>query len=298
MIQKNLVLALSFNILFFGCKDEKTNFDASGTFEATETIISAEANGKIMALNIDEGDVVKKGQVLGYIDTTQLHLSRLQLIQNKKAVLSSAPNVQLQLEVLEKELENAITDKKRLENLVQGNVANQKQLDDAIARIKIIQSRIEALNSQLRTTVSSLNEQGNTLEIQLAQIEDQLRKCTIINPIDGTILMRYANSFEMTGVGKPLYKIADLSSIILRAYISGDQLAFVKLNQKVKVHTDDGKGGLSENEGIVTWINDKAEFTPITIQTKNERANRVYALKVKVKNTGFYKIGMYGEISF
>jgi len=148
----------------------------------------------------------------------------------------------------------------------------------------------------LQTTTSSLNEQAGTVDAQLTEINDQLKKCTVTNPLKGTVLSKYAEQYEMTAAGRPLYKIADLSNIILRAYITGDLLSQVKLDQKVKVFTDDGKGGFKETEGVVTWINDKAEFTPKTIQTKNERANLVYAIKVKIRNDGFYKIGMYGEM--
>jgi HlyD family secretion protein len=280
------------------CKNDNDLYDASGTFEATETIVSAEANGKILELNLEEGESLKQGTQVGYIDSIQLHLTRLQLMQNRKAILSGRPDVTTQIESLQKELENAMNDKKRMENLVKGEVASQKQLDDANTRVSVLQSKIDAQKSILNTTTSTLTEQSNTVEFQLGQVEDQLRKCRIINPVAGTVLTKYANAFEMASVGKPLYKIADLSNMVLRAYISGNQLPNVKLNQKVKVSTDDGKGGFKETEGAISWINDKAEFMPKTIQTKDERANMVYAIKVKVQNDGAYKIGMYGEIKF
>ncbi|HET6539087.1 MAG TPA: efflux RND transporter periplasmic adaptor subunit, partial [Chryseolinea sp.] len=184
----------------------------------------------------------------------------------------------------------------RTENLVKGGVATQKQLDDANAKVITLRARINAQESSLQTTTSSLNEQAGTVDAQLTEINDQLKKCTVTNPLKGTVLSKYAEQYEMAAAGRPLYKIADLSNIILRAYITGDLLSQVKLDQKVKVFTDDGKGGFKETEGVVTWINDKAEFTPKTIQTKNERANLVYAIKVKIRNDGFYKIGMYGEM--
>ena len=296
---KNSIIMISFlALLLVSCKNKNNQCDASGTFEATETIVSAEANGKILELNLDESQVLEQGQQVGYIDSIQLHLSRLQLMQNRKAILSGRPDVTTQIESLQKELENAMSDKKRIENLVQGQVASQKQLDDANTRVSVLQSKIDAQKSILNTTTSTLTEQGNTVEFQLGQVEDQLRKCRIINPVNGTVLTKYANAFEMVSVGKPLYKIADLTTIILRAYITGNQLPIIKLNQKVKVFTDDGKGGFKEIEGIITWINDKAEFMPKTIQTKDERANMVYAIKVNVQNDGSYKIGMYGELKF
>lgn len=290
-----LILAVTF---LFSCSDNGIKFDASGSFEATETVVSAEANGKIMSFEIEEGDVLQSGQQVGYIDSVQLNLTRLQLLQNKKAILAGRPDIKVQLESLQKDLDNAVSDKQRIENLVKGNVASQKQLDDANTRIAVLQSRIAATKSSLSTTTASINEQSGTVEIQLAQLQDQLKKCKIINPINGTVLTKYAEQDEMAATGKPLYKIADLSEIILRVYISANQLPQVKLNQKVKVHTDDGSGGFKEDEGRIIWISDKAEFTPKTVQTKDERANMVYAMKIKVKNDGIYKIGMYGEINF
>ena len=297
-MKNSIIMIFLLALLLVSCKNKNNQCDASGTFEATETIVSAEANGKILELNLDEGQLLKQGQQVGYIDSIQLHLTRLQLMQNRKAILSGRPDVTTQIESLQKELENAMSDKKRIENLVKGQVASQKQLDDANTRVSVLQSKIEAQKSILNTTTSTLTEQGNTVEFQLGQVQDQLRKCRIINPVNGTVLTKYANAFEMVSVGKPLYKIADLTTIILRAYITGNQLPIIKLNQKVKVYTDDGKGGFKETEGMITWINDKAEFMPKTIQTKDERANMVYAIKVNVQNDGSYKIGMYGEIKF
>lgn len=296
---KNRFLQIfSLSVFLFSCNNGDNANDASGTFEATETIVSAEANGKILALEITEGDVLKQGQQIGYIDSMQLHLSRMQLMQSQKAILSGRPDVKTQIESLQKELDNALSDKKRIENLVKGEVASQKQLDDANTRIAVLQSKIDAQKSILNTTTSTLNEQGNTIEIQLAQVEDQLRKCNIINPVNGTVLTKYSNAFEMTAAGKPLYKIADLSMIELRAYITSDQFSKVKLNDKVKVTVDAENGKSKSYDGIVNWINNKAEFTPKTIQTKNERANLVYAIKIKVQNDGLLKIGMYGEVLF
>ena len=297
-MKSSIIMIFSLALFFVSCKNKNNQSDASGTFEATETIVSAEANGKILELNLEEGESLKQGTQVGYIDSIQLHLTRLQLMQNRKAILSGRPDVTTQIESLQKELENAMNDKKRMENLVKGEVASQKQLDDANTRVSVLQSKIDAQKSILNTTTSTLTEQSNTVEFQLGQVEDQLRKCRIINPVAGTVLTKYANAFEMASVGKPLYKIADLSNMVLRAYISGNQLPNVKLNQKVKVSTDDGKGGYKETEGAISWINDKAEFMPKTIQTKDERANMVYAIKVKVQNDGAYKIGMYGEIKF
>ena len=253
---------------------------------------------KNLSLTVSEGQQLRAGQVIGAVDSTQLYLTRLQLLQNRKAILSGRPDVNAQVESLKKELATAIDDKNRIANLVKGGVASQKQLDDAESRVSVLQARINSQSSALGTTTSSLNEQAAAAEIQLAQVEDQLRKCKLVNPVSGQVLTKYAEQNELTSTGKPLYKIADLSTMVLRAYVSGNQLAQLKLNQKVTVSTDDGNGGLKNTDGTITWISDKAEFTPKTIQTKDERANLVYAIKVSVKNDGAYKIGMYGEIKF
>lgn len=277
---------------------EESDYDASGSFEAIETLISAEVNGKLLQLNIEEGQELTPDQVIGYIDSAQLYTRKLQLLQNKKAILSGRPQADVQVEALEKELENAITNRDRTERLVKGGVATQKQLDDTNAAVATLQAKINAQKSSLKITTSSLNEQASTVDAQLAEVNDQLKKCKVINPVKGTVLTKYAEAYELAMAGKPLYKIADLSTIILRAYITGDQLTQAKINQKVKVLTDDGQGGFKETQGTIIWINDKSEFTPKTIQTKNERANLVYAIKVKVLNDGAYKIGMYGEVKF
>jgi len=287
---------LALTLLLFSCKKTDNDYDASGTFEATEVIVSAEANGQILALDINEGDVLKQNQLIGTIDSTQLHFNKVQLSQSKKAILSGRPDVKVQIASLEDELKNAVTDKKRIANLVAGEVASQKQLDDANLRISILQSKIEALKNSLNTTTSSLNEQGATVNAQVAQINDQLKKCKIINPLNGTVLVKYANAFEMTMMGRPLYKIADVKNMILRAYITSSQLSQIKLNQKVKVFVDFGKKEKKQYTGTISWISEKSEFTPKTIQTKDERANSVYAVKITVPNDGYLKIGMYGEI--
>lgn len=285
-------------IALWSCGNEENTNSAYGTFEATETIVSAEANGKILELTINEGDQLETGQKVGYIDSTQLVLSKKQVMQNGKAILSGRPNIKIQIEASKEELENAITDKKRIENLVKGGVATQKQLDDANSKIAILQSKTEALKSQLSTTSNNLTEQSGTVGLQLAQIEDQLQKCKIINPVSGTVLTKYANVYEMAAIGKPIYKIADLSTIKLKAYITASQFAKIKIGDKVKVNSDTEDSNSKSYEGVVEWINSKAEFTPKTIQTKEERANLVYAIKIRVKNDGTLKIGMYGEVVF
>lgn len=295
---KTMGLVAGIAIVLTACNDNKVSFDASGSFEAEETIISSEATGTIKQFDVEEGQTLQAGQAIGYVDSTQLCLRKKQLVAQMKATTSRKPNVSAQLAALYSQLTTAQKEKVRITNLVNGNAAPQKQLDDINAQIDVLKKQIEAQKSSLDISTESINKDVVPLQVQIEQLNDQLTKCKIINPANGTVLVKYAEANEMTTTGKPLYKIADLSNIILRVYITSNQLTQAKLNQKVKVLTDNGKGGYKETEGIVTWINDKAEFTPKTIQTKDERANMVYAVKIKVKNDGSYKIGMYGEIKF
>lgn len=292
------IFVIAILLAFSSCKNEEKNFDATGSFEADEIIISAEANGTIKQLNAEEGQLLKAGAEIGYVDSTQLYLKKKQLLAQKDALLSRRPDVAVQIAALEEQLKTAQHEQKRILSLVKAEAATTKQLDDVNASIEVIKKQIAAQQSALEISSGSIGKEAEPLMVQVEQLNDQLQKCRLINPVNGTVLSKYAKANEMTAQGKPLYKIADLSAIILRVYISGDQLPLVKLNQTVKVHTDDGNGGFKESSGLITWINDKAEFTPKTIQTKNERANLVYAMKVKVTNDGRYKIGMYGEIKF
>ena len=292
------IAAFSGLILFAtGCKNEKT-FDASGSFEAVEVIVSAEGNGVLKEFNIEEGQVLQAEQVIGYIDSIQLYLKKKQLENQIVALLAKKPNIPVQLSALQEQLKTAEFEQQRIQNLVKSDAATTKQLDDINAQIEIIKKQIDAQKSSLVISSEGINKDILPLQVQIEQLNDQLEKCKIINPINGTVLTKYAQQNEMAATGKPLYKIADLSEILLRVYISANQLPQVKLSQKVTLHTDDGSGGFKEDEGTIIWISDKAEFTPKTVQTKDERANMVYAMKIKVKNEGIYKIGMYGEINF
>lgn len=280
------------------CNNNTSKFDATGTFEANEVIVSAETSGKILAFNLEEGQELKLGNPVGYIDSTQLHLSKLQLRESQKAVLAGRPDTRTQIEAIKREIENVQLEKKRVENLIKGEVASQKQLDDINSKLSVLEARLAAQQSSLTTATTTLNEQSNAISIQLAIVQDQLQRCKIINPLNGTVLAKYAMQSEMTLPGKALYKIADLSTIILRAYVSGSQLSQIKLGQQVKVLVDAPEKGYKEYAGIISWVSDKAEFTPKTIQTKDERANLVYAVKINVKNDGYLKLGMYGEVLF
>lgn len=284
-------------VLATSCKEER-QFDATGSFEADEYIISAEGMGTIKMLQIEEGKTIQENEIIGYIDTIQLHLKREQIDAQIKAVLSRKPNIAVQIASLEEQLNGVKKEQQRFTRLVQNEAATSKQLDDINTQYQVLKKQLDALYSSLEINAEGLSNESVPLRIQKEQLDDQISKCIIVNPIKGTILSQYAKVNEIATTGKPLYKIADLSNIILRVYITGDQLSKIRLNQKVKVYTDAGDGKFKETEGIITWISDKSEFTPKTIQTKNERANLVYAIKVKVLNDGSYKIGMYGEINF
>lgn len=282
--------------LLYACKQKENPYDASGTFEAVETIVPANASGIIEQLTIEEGQVLDSGQVIGYIDSTQLYLRKKQLQAQIKAIVSKKPNTSKQLAAYREQLKQAEHEQQRIANLLKVDAATPKQMDDANAQVAILKKQIEATESTLDITSSGLSEETTPVYSQIEQLEDQLTKCKIVNPVQGTVLTKYAEAHEMAVPGKALYKIADLTEIILRAYITGNQLSAIKLNQEVKILVDDQGGAYKEYSGVIEWVSDKAEFTPKTIQTKEERANLVYAVKIKVPNDGFLKIGMYGEI--
>ncbi len=294
----NTKILLLAALLSASCADNQQTYDASGTFEAVETIISAEAAGVIRALDVEEGRSLRAGQTVGYIDTTQLYLKKRQLEAQIHAVLSKRPNVAVQLATLQEQLDHAIREQRRIANMAKADAATPKQLDDANAQVAIISKQIVAQQSSLGISSSSITQEATPLEIQIAQLEDQLAKSRIVNPMDGTVLVKYTEANETTAAGKPLYKIADLSTITLRAYVIGTQFVQLQLNQQVTVLVDDADGTYREYPGTIAWISDKAEFTPKTIQTKDERENLVYAIKIKVENDGLLKIGMYGVVRF
>jgi HlyD family secretion protein len=281
-----------------GCKDSSDEFDATGNFEADEVIISSEAAGKILKLDIEEGKELEANAVVGLIDTTQLYLRKKQLEYSIKAVVAKSPNASVQLAAFKEQIATTQREKKRVENLLKDDAATQKQLDDINAQLQLLQRQYDASQSSLLITSQSIQSETLPLKAQLDQVIDQLDKSVIKNPFKGTVLTKYALKDEMASQGKALYKVADLSFLVLRAYISGSQLSQIKLGQKVQVLVDAPEGAYKTYEGEIMWISEKAEFTPKTIQTKDERANLVYAMKVKVKNDGYLKLGMYGEVKF
>jgi HlyD family secretion protein len=285
-------------VSFASCSSSKIKTDASGTFEATEVIVSAEANGKILSFNVDEGSLLEAGQPVGVIDTVQLYLRKKQLEANVKAVQSRRPEIGKQIASIEQQIATQKTEQRRFEKLVKAGAANQKQLDDIHSGLAVLEKQLVAQQSSLSTSDRGMTGDAAVLRAQVAQINDQLVKSRIVNPMKGIVLTKYVEANEVTAQGKPLYKIADTENIKLRAYITNGQLSQIKLGQIVKVYIDKGENDSKEYRGTVQWISDKAEFTPKTIQTKDERANLVYAVKIVVKNDGLIKIGMYGEVKF
>jgi len=278
------------------CQSHKDDYDASGAFESVETIVSTEASGTIMQFNVEEGMTLKPNQYVGYVDSVQLFLRKQQLRAQIEATVSQIPNIPIQVASLRSQMDLAKTDQARMEKLFKANAATQQQLDDANNKVEVINKQIDAELSSLGKTSQTLNRDIAPLERQIAQISDQLSKCKIINPIHGTVLTKYSEDHEVVSPGKALYKIAETDTLILRAYITGSQLSTVKLGQTVKIRVDKGEKDYRYYTGTLYWISDKAEFTPKTIQTKDERADLVYALKIKTINDGFLKIGMYGEV--
>ena len=285
-------------LLFASCSNKDGDYDASGAFEATEIIVSSEASGKIEYLNIMEGQQLEKGQQVGLIDTTQLYLQKMNLLSNIKGVRSQQPNIAAQTASIKEQITTLAREKQRTINLIEANAATQKQLDDINGQIEVLQKQLSASESTLQKSSQNITAQSSSMDIQIEQIEDRLKKSIITSPITGTVLNKYAEEGELANMGTPLFKIADINNMILRVYVTNDQLSNIKLNNKVQVIVNNSKDSDSNRvyEGTVTWISDKSEFTPKTIQTKNERANLVYAMKVSVKNDGYLKIGMYGEV--
>ena len=299
-------------LVFAGCGSNNNAPDASGTFEVDEVIVSAEVPGKIMSMNIDEGSVLKKDSIVGLIDPTPLELQKAQVEATINTLYEKTMDVRPQVQVLKDQiavqktqLSNAYNEKARTERLIKADAAMTKQLDDWNNQIDILKKQIAVNEQQIKVQETATGTQNSTvlseykpLKKSVAQIDDQLKRTNITNPINGTVLTKYAMAGEVTAAGKALYKIGDLSVITLRAYITGTQLSQVKLNQQVKVLVDSSSSKYRSYTGTIVWIADKAEFTPKTIQTKDERANLVYAIKIHVKNDGYLKIGMYGEVKF
>jgi HlyD family secretion protein len=273
------------------CNINNDKADGYGNFEATETTISSESNGKIIRFSVEEGTLLKKGAIVGYIDTIQIALKKEQLMVSKSIIFSKSKGILSQVSVLRAQLKTVLISKNRIKNLLQENASTQKQLDDILGEIDVINQQIRSIELQNAPVVNELKG----IDIQLKQLEDQLQKSTLTNPINGTVLVKYAAENEITSFGKPLYKIADLSTMELRVYVSEKQLSFIKIGKEVTVKIDAGDT-MKNYIGVVSWVASEAEFTPKIIQTKEERVNLVYAVKIAVKNDGSLKIGMPAEM--
>jgi len=291
---KYFTLMTAAALILASCSANGKKSDAYGNFEADEIIVSSQANGLIGFLNIAEGNTVPAGVVVGAVDTVQLVLKISQLKIQKDIIRSKRQNIEAQMEVVKEQKANAEHDLGIFTNLLKGSAATQKQVDDITAQINVFDKQIRSISTQ----GTSIKDELRSADIQIDQIKDQIEKCYIRNPIDGTVLTKYANAGEITAFSKPLYKIAGLSEIFLKVYISGDQISSIKLGDKAEVMIDSVEDAMKKFEGTVSWISDKAEFTPKIIQTKAERVNLVYAVKIKVKNDGSLKIGMPGEANF
>ena len=280
-----------------GCSGGEKEYDATGTFEATEVTVSAEQTGRLMTFAVTEGDQLAAGQQVGVIDTVQLVLKAQQLGVTRQSIANQRPDTQKQIAALRQQVSKAEQEVRRFEGLVKDQAANRKQLEDAQSQLSVLRKQLEAQQSTLNNQQQTLTSQMSATEIQRQQVLDQLSKCYIAAPMAGTVLETYAEQGEFATIGKPLFKMADVETMHLRAYITSVQLSQVKLNQKVKVFADYGDDTKHEYEGTIVWISPRAEFTPKSILTDDERADQVYAVKIRVKNSdGGIKIGMYGEV--
>lgn len=283
-------------LILAGCSRSES-FDATGTFEATEITVSAEASGRILAFDVNEGDRIEQGQTVGTIDTVQLYLQKMQLERQIASVRSNRPDISKQVTALQEQIAQQETERTRVKRLLDDSAATTKQLDDIDASLKILNGQLEATLSTLRNNTASIDENSSSIKLQIAQVEDRLAKCRIVSPVTGTVLAKYAETGELASTGRPLMKVADLDHIYLRAYFTSEQLAALQLGQEVTVTADFGADEQYEYPGHIIWIASESEFTPKNIQTRNTRANLVYAVKIAVENDGRLKIGLYGEVN-
>jgi HlyD family secretion protein len=292
MIIAGMILVLS------ACGTKEKAYDATGTFEATETTVSAEQSGVLMTFALNEGDEIEEGREVGLIDTTQIWLKILQTKASKAIYQSQKPDMEKQIAVTREQLAKAQKEQRRYQELVNDGAAPRKMLDDATSQVQVLQRQLTAQMSSLSVNTNALNKQMAATDVQVSQLYDQLRKCHILAPVQGTVLEKYVERGEFVAMGKPLFKIADVSKMYIRAYVTSAQLQQVKVGQSVKVFADYGGGQKKEYSGTVSWISSRSEFTPKTILTDDERADLVYAVKIAVNNDGYIKIGMYGEVKF
>lgn len=290
-----ITVAMAALTITAACGKQKGSYDASGAFEATEVLVSSQAAGEVMSLDVEEGQTLKAGDAVGYIDTVQLFLKKKQLLAGILAVDSRAYNISLQISSLKRQIEKQETELARFQSLLASNATTQKQVDDIQAGLDVLKEQLAATTATMQNVNRSISAESSSLQVQIEQVDDMLKKSIIRSPIDGIVLSKYTEKGELAVQGKALFKIADLKRIFLRAYITADQLDELHLGSTVTVSADAGRDNSRNYPGVITWISDKAEFTPRTILTKDERANLVYAIKIAVENDGYLKIGMYGE---
>ncbi len=283
-------------MMLTACGDKDAEYDASGVFETTEVIVSAKGTGEIVSLNIEEGQTVKADQPLGELDMTQLTLKRQQLDAGKDAAASRRLDTGRQVASLRQQIANLQSEQARFRALLKDGAATQKQVDDIGYQIATLKKQLAATNEQVSTANQSIDGQSAGFDAQISQVDDMMRQARITSPISGVILSKYAERGEYAVPGRALFKVGDVSDMKLRAYVTAEQLTGLKIGQKVTVYADQGTKGRKAYEGTVSWISSEAEFTPKTIQTRDERSNLVYAIKIAVKNDGLIKRGMYGDV--
>ncbi|MBQ8486431.1 MAG: HlyD family efflux transporter periplasmic adaptor subunit [Prevotella sp.] len=293
---KKAVIWASLAAALLACGNNDKEYDATGTFEATETTISAEQNGVLLKFDAGEGDEVALGREIGLIDTTQIWLKILQARATKDVYQSQKPDMEAQIAATRQQLVKARQEQQRYKELVADGAAPGKMFDDAASQVQVLQKQLDAQVSALSTSTRALDKQMAAADVQVSQLQDQLQKCHVVSPVKGTVLEKYVERGEFVQAGKPLLKLADTQQMFIRAYVTSAQLQQVKVGQRVKVMADYGGGQKKDYDGVVTWISSSSEFTPKTILTDDERADLVYAMKVSVKNDGYIKIGMYGEV--
>lgn len=293
---KKITILASVALMMAACGGNEKEYDATGTFEATETTVFAEQSGVLLTFSVNEGDSIEANKEVGLIDTTQVWLKIQQLGATKEVYQSQKPDMEAQIATMRQQLAKAQQEEQRYKELVADGAAPSKMLDDATNQVKVLQKQLAAQQSALSTSTRSLDKQMAATDVQVSQLRDQLRKCHIVTPTKGTVLEKYVERGEFVAIGKPLFKIADTQDMFLRAYVTSAQLQNIKIGQQVKVFADYGDSQHKEYDGTISWISSRSEFTPKTILTDDERADLVYALKVAIKNDGFLKIGMYGEV--
>ena len=293
---KNIAYRIAPVLLILASCQNKPDYDAQGTFEATEITVSSESVGKILQLDLEEGDSIVKDRDYGLIDTVQLYLQTLELRKQQSATLNSRPDIAKQASSLRQQIAGVKINRDRVQRLLADGAATQKQLDDLNTQLASLEGQLAGLLSQMQSSIASLDDRASAVDIQLAAVQDKLNRCHIQSPIDGVVLTKYAEPGEVAAFGTPLFKVADLSHMYLRAYFTSDQLSQLRLGQKVRVEANYGGDNKKEYEGTITFIAEESEFTPKTIQTKDSRANLVYAVKIAVENDGLLKIGLSGNV--